>query len=662
MSKTALAIGEIIGGVALLIFSGPIGAAFFLSAQSLLALQTIAITTILTGTIGLIPQPSTPVSVVNGSLSVNNPVAFRRVCYGTTAINAGVPTFSDYPIASGNFQNSGYDYQWLHFVFTLTGHQISQFLAVVIDGIFFQIGTDLVLQGNGYYELTSAAAASGYFDGSSGYNTGSLVAFEFDTGDPLNAAQPFPGLAAASSTKWTSACKQRGCAKVHVAFRYCADLASNPSNLSPAPFNPYNGSRIPRLKFHFVGKPLLDTRSPVGSVGAQTAVSSINLANGMVTCGVADPTNFAAGAMVEAGITYALGFNLVRLQGSFPVFRVSGGSVILKVPNASGGSGSSVVGTLTLLSSGYGAAANLSNPALAVYDYLTDTDYGMAADPISVDISTVNAAANLCDENVISEWTNIGIVEEKLYACDGMFDHSQTRGSVLKSLCDSMAGFAVPPGDLWRIYAGSSYAPNFTLTDADLRDSIKGDFRLSRRDICNGIKGTFFPSNVPIAANSPLAHLPPAAWEQTDFPPYQGNGLNKHPDYITEDGGQIIWKDIQLPFTVSLYMAQRLAKITLQKLRRQVTLNLACKMTAYQVQAGDIIIFIHQRWAALNPAPPTWFFVQQVTLVLDTSKEKPALGVDLVLREIDNFVYSFLAPTGPSDQGEYSPYGTTGFE
>jgi hypothetical protein len=247
-------------------------------------------------------------------------------------------------------------------------------------------------------------------------------------------------------------------------------------------------------------------------------------------------------------------------------------------------------------------------------------------------------------------------VLENLYGCNGVFDHSAARGDVLKSLIGSCSGCLIPPGDEWHLFAGAYNPPTTVLTDADLRDTIKGDFRISRRDICNGVKGTFIPSYLP--TNQTQAQ--PSAWRWTDFPPYQGNGLQGHPNYIAEDGGAIIWKEARFGFCTSIWMVQRLAKITLQLLRFQVTLHLACKLTAFAVQAGDTVTFIHARWAALANPPPTTFFVTQATLVVENTEGAPALAVDLVLREHDPSIYEFTAPSSPTNQGEYSAYGSLG--
>ena len=302
-------------------------------------------------------------------------------------------------------------------------------------------------------------------------------------------------------------------------------------------------------------------------------------------------------------------------------------------------------------------ATNPSNPALAIYDYLTDTEYGLGVDPDAIDLDSVNAAANICEEQVVVNIaSNGGSLSENRYDCVGLFDHSAARGDVLKSMVGSMAGTCIPPGDQWHLFAGAYASPVIALTDADLRDSIKADFRISRRDLCNGVKGTFIPSFLP--ANTTQAI--PGAWRWTDFPPYQGNGLQGHPNYIAEDGGAILWKEARFGFTTSIFMVQRLAKIILQQLRYQITINLACKLTAFPVQAGDTVTFTHARWAALDNPPPTIFFVTQATLVIENKDGVPCLGVDLVLRQHDPAIYDFTAPSSLADQGEYSTYASLG--
>ena len=569
MSRTALAIGEIAAGIALMVVTyggGSAIAAAWISSSAVSTLFSVGLMAGITGTFGLLQPLLNPqdTSVPGSEQNYQNAAAYRRVVYGYMEV-AGVLTYDSAPAGSGDFQNISARANYRHQVYTVAGHQIASFQRggnyhVIIDGIDTKLVYDPTF---GYYIPADPLNPYGGVESGTGVVH---ICFEFDPGDPASTSA-FPLLAAACPD-WQAACIQKGCAKVHVAMRYdnYADgtQVGVANMVTSAPI--YVNGRVPNFRFQVTGKPILDTRTD-------------------------------------------------------------------EIP-----------------------AANLSNPALVIYDYLIDTDYGMSVNPADIDIESVNAAANICEEQlVVNIAGNGGSLSENRYDCNGVFDQSAARGDVLKSLVGSMAGTVIPPGDVWHMFAGAYASPTAALTDADLRDSIKGDFRISRRDICNGVKGTFIPAFLPCNTTQAI----PGAWRWTDFPPYQGNGLHHTPNYLAEDGG-IIWKDTRFGFTTSIWMVQRLAKIVLQLLRFQVTLNLACKLTAFPVQAGDTVTFVHARWAALAAPPPTVFFVTQATLVIENKSGAPALGVDLVLRQHDPAIYEFTAPLSLADQGEYSSYASLG--
>jgi Bacterial Ig-like domain (group 2) len=247
-------------------------------------------------------------------------------------------------------------------------------------------------------------------------------------------------------------------------------------------------------------------------------------------------------------------------------------------------------------------------------------------------------------------------ISERSFACNGCFESTSAYGDVLKSLALSMAGFVVPPGDCWRIYAGAYVPPTVVLQDPDCRGAIKADIRLSARDTCNGVKGQYIPGFLPINPLGPLAASPASpAWKKTDFPPVQ------RANYIEEDGGIILWKDIQLDFTISLWMAQRIARIILERLRRQVTVSLPAKLTGIALLAADTMQFLHPRWGSIVPPAPEIFQVSHTALRMESQADGvPAFGTDLVLRETDADVFEFAPPTSPTSFGDYSPYGQTG--
>ena len=618
---------------------------------------------------------------------------------------AGVLTYASFP----PYQNQTQDAQYLHLVYTLAAHEISSFDAVVIDGTAYNFGTDLIWNesSNGYWTI---------FPGSNlWYNDyyWQHIFFEFDFGRPgTMATQPFPRLAAFDSS-WTAACVQENCAKVHVVLR--ADQAW------PALFP---SGQIPNIQFLVTGKKIIDTRTLPGTVWEPSlgwsqytyiidnnGVVWVQLNAGTGVTGTTRP-NFEGVGSFPSTITdgtcswYSVaGTKTSQIsQGldELPQGHVVNGRLIndawvpgvstlkyglIEAPlgylqmstTTSGTSGATepVFGTTVGAATTDGTqgwvccgrswnAINPSNSALVVNDYLQDTDYGMSAAASTIDDSSVSAAANVCEEHALIIWNSDDTtVCENQYSSNGMFDYSSPRGNVLDSLCQAMAGWVIPPGDAWHIFAGSYQTPTVSLGDDDMRGGIKGDFRLSRRDVANSVKGKFVPAFLPANPAAVVSMtLLPAVWQSQSFPAYQANGLAGKPNYLnSEDGGQLLWLDLQLDFCTSLWQAQRLAKIALMRTRFQQTMTLPCKLTAFQLEAGDTFYWTHDRWGIADGV----FEVQQWALTMDSKgsgssdqDNSPTLGVDMVVRQIDPSIYEFQGPTSASDFGEYSPYGITG--
>jgi hypothetical protein len=705
MSKTVEEIGLIVGGLALAAVPGlqAFGLITIAGHAALLqAMLGIGLSTALSG-VGLALRQTPQTTGTANSISFSNGVSPRRVIYGQFQ-TAGVLTYASFPPS----QNQNTSSQFLHLVYTLTGHEISSFDGVVVDGNFYNFGTD-ILQDSSLpstpWEIHPAANPSPddfYWQ---------HLLFEFDAGSAVNGNQPFPNLAASDSA-WTSAFLQQGCAKVHVICRYDVNWTA----LFPS-------GQLPNIQFLVTGKKVLDPRVTT-AWEASTAFPQYSYivdndgvvwfqqSSGSPTSGSARPsfeTSFGAGhTLTDGGITWYCTANNVSgiyglvggLFGAHAFSLSSANGVLVNdgwLPSVTYGEAANnfvmeaPTGYLQLMTANTGAsgstrpalsttlggtttdggvtwtcmgrssrALNPSNSALCVNDYLLDTDAGMSVPASQIDPSSVIAAANVCEEPEIIIWNaDNTIVLENLYSCNGMFDHSSTRGNVLTSLCNSMAGWVVPPGDVWRIFAGAYVSPTVTLDDDDLRSGIKGDFRISKREVANSIKGTYVPAFLPTNPGGAMSMTQiPGTWQSQNFPAYQANGLAGKPDYLnSEDGGQVIWQELQLDFTTSLWTAQRLAKIALMRLRFQETITLPCKLTAFVLEAGDTFGFTHARWSMLGAV----FEIQQCSITFDNGKDgAPVVGVDITARQTDPSIYEFTAPSSSTDFGEYSPYGITG--
>lgn len=241
------------------------------------------------------------------------------------------------------------------------------------------------------------------------------------------------------------------------------------------------------------------------------------------------------------------------------------------------------------------------NPALCVRDYLVNQAFGMGVDASEIDDDSFIAAANACDEAV--ELAEGGT--EPRYTCNGSFELSAQPATVLEKMVSSMVGLLISVGGEWVCHAGVHREPTVTLDENDLRAAISLDTQLSMRETCNRVRGAFSS----IDENYTAVDATPVV-----------NGT-----YLAQDGGLEIWRDLELPFTTSHAMAQRIFKIELEQSRQGMTLRMPCKLTALRVRAGDVVAVNNSRWG---------FGGKQFLVVgLKIAVDNLGIGVDLVMRE-----------------------------
>lgn len=258
-----------------------------------------------------------------------------------------------------------------------------------------------------------------------------------------------------------------------------------------------------------------------------------------------------------------------------------------------------------------------ANPALCVSDYLTDTRYGLGVTyATGIAATELIAAANICDEDVEIP----GSVYEDRYACNGILSSSEDPQTNLEMLLTSMAGRANFVGGQWVIRAGAYETPTITLTDADFRGNVQVQTRQQRRDLCNAVRGVFVS--------------PERSWQLTDFTPLTSSAFE------AQDNSERIWRDVELPFTTSHTMAQRLAKIELYACREQIALSVPVSLIGLRLRGGDTVAVTHSRfgWTAKSFVITDW----SIAATRD-SQGAPVLGCNLALRETSSAVYDVTA-------------------
>ena len=208
------------------------------------------------------------------------------------------------------------------------------------------------------------------------------------------------------------------------------------------------------------------------------------------------------------------------------------------------------------------------NPALCLRDYLTSS-YGIAEETANIDDVLVGIAASVCDQTN----TDAGTTR---YTCNGAFTTASTPYDMINGILTSMDGSLWYAQGKWRMKPAYWTAPVLDLNEDDLRSSMSVSTRHSRRDNFNTVKGTFRGEE--------------SNWQTTDYPQVTSA------DFVAADGGQESVADVDLPFTDNSIEARRIARISLERNRQQLTVSASFGLKTLQVQVGDNIRLTNSRF------------------------------------------------------------------
>lgn len=252
-----------------------------------------------------------------------------------------------------------------------------------------------------------------------------------------------------------------------------------------------------------------------------------------------------------------------------------------------------------------GATGWTDNPALLAAWYLT-RPYGYAVPDSRIDWPSVAEAANVCDERVALK---AGGTEAR-YTCNGTFTLDQERSDIMTGILSAMAGTAAPTlGGKWVIRAGA-WRPVSTEIDADwLRGPVTVQANRPSRDLFNLVRATYV--------------RPQANWQAVDAPPRIDAAA------LAADGGDEVAETIEMPFTTSGTMAQRLMQQALRRNRAGRRVTLSATLRGLVVTPGDTV-------ALTLPRLPraTWRVVERAVA-------EDGAGVDLVLEEETPDLYAW---------------------
>ena len=278
------------------------------------------------------------------------------------------------------------------------------------------------------------------------------------------------------------------------------------------------------------------------------------------------------------------------------------------------------------------------NPALCMRDYLTSGkegtnttiyNYGLSEDIESVDDDLVTIAANVCDQVV----TLPDSTTQNRFTLNGAFTTNTTPYDAIINLSTSMGGLLWYAQGKWRMKPAYYTSPVLDLNEDDLRSGIQISTRHSRRENFNVVKGTF--------------RGPKSDYQPSDFPQVPVLNSATYDALLAADGGQESVIDLELPFTDDPDAARRLALITLERNRQQLTVQATFGMRAFQVQVGDIIRLTNTRLGFDNKEfeVVTWDF---------GIRDEYDILTSMTLREISESVFDEV-----SDGAVYESDNTT---
>ena len=251
------------------------------------------------------------------------------------------------------------------------------------------------------------------------------------------------------------------------------------------------------------------------------------------------------------------------------------------------------------------------NPALCIRDYLTNAAYGLGDLEESIDDTAVTTAANVCDYYNYPTLTGVA-----RFTLNGAFTTAVTPHDHLIDLLSAMGGLLWFGQGKWRMKAAHYVAPTVSFNEDDLRSSIGVSTRHSRRNNFNTVKGVF--------------RGPETEYQPTDYAEVT------NPAFRITDNNQISTNDLDLPFTDNFNICRRLALITLERNRQQLTVQASFGMRGFQIEVGDIINLSISRFGWTNKQ----FEVLQWTFGLQEDQD---LQVNVTLREISENVFDDIA-------------------
>jgi hypothetical protein len=220
-------------------------------------------------------------------------------------------------------------------------------------------------------------------------------------------------------------------------------------------------------------------------------------------------------------------------------------------------------------------------------------------------IDQLIAAANVCDETVSTSQGDTPQWVQSIH-----FDTSTSAGDQVALMLPTAAGRVIRIGGGWMIFPAYWQGPSFAFDESALIGKMQWTPKRSFKDLINCVNGTYIAPNYPYSTKvtggipgqlydqngwyyGTIDDLWPFAFQPTNFPQYAQDVLHDYAanEWLAEDGGIVLPKELALRGVLDIVQAQRAAKVVLLRNRYQGTGSFPMSLSAWQMQPTDVMGF-----------------------------------------------------------------------
>lgn len=213
---------------------------------------------------------------------------------------------------------------------------------------------------------------------------------------------------------------------------------------------------------------------------------------------------------------------------------------------------------------------------------------------------------------------------EPRYTINGRVECTEQPFSIVNNMADAMAGSIFEIGGKWICYAGAYQTPTISYDLGDTVGKIEFPTRYSKKDRFNAVKGKYLnPAYFSEPENYPVVIID---------------------QFVNADNGVIRYADLDLPFTARASSAQRIAKIKLERQRREIIVSATLNMTGMLSQIGDTV--------ELTVPELGWTDKTFEIIEWSYSRNKDTVLIPVVLRETDANIYDWDGDTNETTINE----------